>query len=176
MALDPSDLLEAPFSFGECESKELVVSAKCDAWETPEHAVILFMRKRGDFVEIILPELLYKSKKTGDREIIEIPLGLSEEEMKTWYGEYPVSKQFGGFGMNGCELNSDDLTNEVCSCSILLSYDGTIYISPSDDIFGFSPSSEGDQIGLFSSSISFIPNETEPLEEEPLAKARKINK
>lgn len=171
MALDPSDLLEPPYNFGECSESKITALAHCSVWEIPDKNIVITMRKRGDFVNFFIPELLFKSNNTGEKDLIKITPDY--EDIDSWLGEYPLSMQTTSFGMNGCPRNTDELTNEVCFCILDMDFEGNIFIAPENDMDGFSPSADGDQIGLFSTTFSFIPNNEEE-EGSPAAKIAKI--
>lgn len=175
MAVDPLTILHPPIAFGKCFSNFMYTNAKCSAWEEPEHPIYLSFRKRGNLVEVMIPEILFKSKTAGNEEIIEIPLNLSDYDRETYFGEYPKSMQFSAVGMTGCPLNNDKLTNELCTCTLLLSFDGKIYIGPSENDNGFTPSSEGAQIGLLSTTISFMPN-NQMYDLQPVTKIARLDK
>lgn len=159
MALDPSDLLESPFNFGECYEKQAEAVLRCKTWEVEEHTINIFLRKRGQVVEFVMPEALYKSKKEGEKDLIQFSLNLTEDEKIIWLGEYPKSMRFLCYGFNGCEKNSDELTNELTTCMLVMDFEGNFYISPSEDDEGFTPSYDGDQIGLVSVNFSYVPND-----------------
>lgn len=169
MALDPSDLLEPPYGLGECVEQEFVATVRCEAWEVPVHEVNIFARKRGDMVKVIVPELIYKSNQTGVKDLIQFSSFYNSD---TWLGLNPESMRFTAFGLNGCERNSDELTNEVCSCTVDLDYMGNFYIAPDNDDEGFLTSADGDQVGCFSFSFTYFPNndETESQPEEKIAR------
>lgn len=84
MAFDPSDLLEPPFCFGECEEMKLSVLATCTAWKDPTHYVDVLIRKEGDRHMVHIPEFLFSSKNgilTKDCDIsLELLYPLAEED------------------------------------------------------------------------------------------------
>lgn len=84
MAFDPSDLLEPPFCFGECEELKLSVLATCTAWKEPSHYVDVLIRKEGDRHMVHIPEFLFSSKNgilTKDCDIsLELLYPLAEED------------------------------------------------------------------------------------------------
>ena len=161
MPVDVDDALGEPYSFGECHSKVCYVKASCKAWETPEHEIKVHIRRSGDFDEILLPELIYLTNKNyTQKDIITIDLNLLDDELDTFLGKTRVGRQFIGIGLDNRNYDTDK--NSSYDCTIILTKDGKIYISPSDDCFGFSSISTGLLAGSFSTVLSFIPDDSEP--------------
>ena len=161
MPVDVDDALGEPYSFGECHSKVCYVKASCKAWETPEHEIKVHIRRSGDFVEILLPELIYLTNKNyTQKDIITIDLNLLDDELDSFLGKTRVGRKFSGFCLDNRE--KDTTQNSCYYCTITLTRNGKIYIAPFDDCFGFSSISTGLLAGPFSTVLSFIPNDSEP--------------
>ena len=177
MALDPEDILKPPYRLGECEESSLPCVATCSSWEIRQHDFLVHLRNRGNITEVIIPELLFKSKKDQTHDIIQFTLPSMFYNKVNFLGSYPESLRIAALGMNGCNVNTDLLTNEICECTIDMDFEGNFYIAPTDDDEGFSCSTDGDQIGTFSFSFTFSPNHTPPEEgeAEPEAKTLKLD-
>lgn len=167
--MEAEDLLEEPYSFGECHSKTCYAKAKCNAWSTPEHDIKVHIRRSGNFVEILLSELLYFSNKIENiKDIITINLNLMDSELDNFLGKTRMGRQFIGIGLDNRKYDTNK--NSSYDCTITLTKNGIIYIAPSDDCFGFSSFSTGLQIGTFSTVLSFMADDSEPEITTPEAK------
>ena len=60
MAVDPSDLLEPPYGFGECSEIEVTVQAHCECFKEPDCDVTIKVRKQGDWISIDIPSILHE--------------------------------------------------------------------------------------------------------------------
>ena len=58
MALDPDDLLDPPYGFGECWDATYAANIHCDAWQEPDQIISIYYRKVGSHVTIFIPEFL----------------------------------------------------------------------------------------------------------------------
>ena len=167
--MEAEDLLEEPYSFGECHSKTCYAKAKCNAWSTPEHDVKIHIRRSGNFVEILLPELIYLTNKNyTQKDIITIDLNLMDNELDTFLGKTRVGRQFSGFCLDN--RIKDTNKNSCYYCTYTITKDGKIYIAPFDDCFGFSSISTGLLAGTFSTVLSFMADDSEPEIATPEAK------
>lgn len=164
MAVDPDDFLDPPYGLGDCNEITLFCTAKCASWETPKHEFKIHLRNRGNLTEVIIPELIFKSKGDTTEDLIQFSLP-SFDSLGVYFGSYPESMRFSAFGLNGCERNSDEITHETCVCIVDMDFAGNFYIAPEENDEGFSSGEDHDPIGLFSFSFSFTPNNTEPDED-----------
>ena len=177
MAVDPSDALDNPYGLGECVENIYAINLSCSAMFADRTRMFtISMRKRGDFVQIIFPEFLFEPE-TDNIDIISFSLPNDD----TWLGKNRTSRRFGCVGMNGCEVNTDNMTNEICVCQIDIDFDGNVYIAPKDSPTGFKGGKYNDQVGTFSTTISYLVDDSEPEEEEeaevePQAKVQKVRK
>ena len=91
MAVDPSDTLDPPYGLGECEDYGWPTSISCNTMFTENSAMIttIPIRKRGDFVQIILAEVLCKPE-SNETDLIKFRLPNSD----TWLGKNRVSRRF----------------------------------------------------------------------------------
>ena len=172
MSLSSEDVSSEPYSFGECYSKTCYAKAKCNAWSTPEHEIKVFIRKRGNFVEILLPELIYLVTSYSTKDIITLDLNLMDSELDKFLGKNRVGRQFMCLGINKEKelLNPSADQPLCCPCTITLTKNGIIYIAPSDDCFGFSSVRSGHPMGTCSTVLSFMADDSEPEITEPEAK------
>ena len=167
--MEAEDLLEEPYSFGKCYSKTCYVKAKCNAWDTPEHDIKVYIRRSGNFVEILLLELMFNTnKKENKKDIITLDLNLMDSELDKFLGKTRVGRQFSGAGINKEAPNS--YLNVYRTCTFTLSRDGKIYIAPSDDCFGFTSIDTGASVGTYSLVLSFMADDSEPEITTPEAK------
>ena len=73
MALDPDDILDPPYGFGECEEATVLVPVHCDAWKVPDDDIAVTIRRVGDRHTIHFPTFLRSSKKgilTSDCDVV----------------------------------------------------------------------------------------------------------
>ena len=171
--MEADDLLGEPYSFGECYSKTCHVKAKCNAWTIPEHEIKIFIRRRGDFVEILLPELIYSPKNDYEqKDIITIDLNLLDSELEKFFGKTRFGRQFCGLGVDN--RSTTLVGRESYPCTFTLTKDGKIYIAPSDVCFGFFTHKTAMEVGTFSTVLSFVPDDSEPENVAPEAKKAAI--
>ncbi len=166
--MEAEDLLEEPYSFGECRSKTCFAKAKCNAWSTPEHDIKVFIRRSGNFVEILLPEIIYLTTSYSTKDIITINLNLMDSELDEFLGKTRVGRQFGGFGLDN-RVTKEDSNYEIYPCTFTLTKDGKIYIAPSDVCFGFSTHNKC-VAGIYPLILSFMADDSEPEIATPEAK------
>ena len=158
--MEAEDLLEEPYSFGECHSKTCFAKAKCNAWAPPEHDIKVYIRRSGDFVEILLPELIWTINEYTQKDIIIIDLNLLDSELDTFLGKNRVGREFYRLGLDN--KTTIRAIREPILCTITLTRNGKIYIAPSDECFGFYSHKTGLEVGIFSTVLSFIPDDSEP--------------
>ena len=166
--MEAEDLLEEPYSFGECRSKTCFAKAKCNAWSTPEHDIKVFIRRSGNFVEILLPEIIYLTTSYSQKDIITLNLNLIDSELDKFLGKTRVGRQFGGFGLDN-RVTKEDSNYEIYPCTFTLTKDGKIYIAPSDVCFGFSTHNKC-VAGIYPLILSFMADDSEPEIATPEAK------
>ena len=167
--MEAEDLLEEPYSFGKCYSKTCYAKAKCKVWSTPEHDIKVFIRRSGNFVEILLPELMFKTNKNyTEKDIITLDLNLMDSELDKFLGKNRVGREFYGLGLDN--KTTTRAIREPIPCKFSLSNWGYIYISPSDDCFGFYSYKSGLEVGTFSTVLSFMADDSEPEINIPEAK------
>ena len=159
--MEAEDLLEEPYSFGECHSKTCFAKAKCNAWSTSEREIKVFIRRSGDFVEILLPELIWTNNvRESLKDIITLDLNLLDSELESFLGKNRVGREFMGLGMDNRTIDLGK--REMFPCTITLTRNGKIHIAPSDECFGFYSHKTGLEVGIFSTVLSFIPDDSEP--------------
>ena len=164
MAVDPSDTLDPPYGLGKCVERAWPCSISCNTMFTENSAMIttIPIRKRGDFVQIILAEVLCKPE-SNETDLIKFRLPNDD----TWLGKNRVSRRFACVGFNGCEKNVDNMTNEICICQIDIDAEGNVYIAPKGHNEGFSAgANRNDPIGICATTISYLVDDSEPQEEE----------
>lgn len=166
--MEAEDFLEEPYSFGECHSITCYAKAKCNAWSTPEHDIKVYIRRSEDFVEILLPEIIYLTTSYPTKDIITLDLNLMDSELDKFLGKTRVGRQFSGFCLDN--RTKDTTQNSCYYCTFTITKDGKIYIAPFDDCFGFSSISTGLLAGPFSSVLSFMADDSEPEIATPEAK------
>ena len=169
MAVDPSDTLDPPYGLGECAERAYPTSISCNTMFTENSAMIstIPMRKQGDFVQIIVPEIIAKPQ-SNETDIIQF--GLPNDD--TWLGKNRVSRRFACVGFNGCEKNVDNMTNEICICQIDIDSEGNVYIAPKGHNEGFTAGANwNDPIGICATTISYLVDDSEPQEEEETEEA-----
>ena len=160
MAVDPSDTLEPPYGLGECVEDADLVEVHCKTMFDEGYLITAIpMRRRGDFVQIILHEIFYYPKST-ESELITFKL----PDEDSWLGKNRVSRRFACVGFNGCARNTDNMTNEICICQIDIDAEGNVYIAPKGHNEGFTTSI--DPIGICATTISFLVDDSETQEEE----------
>lgn len=166
--MEKDDYIGPPVNFGVCEMKSLSATATCYAWETPKQTFTIMFRKSGEWVYILLPELIYKSttKPTASDITISIPFE-SEEEKQKWVGE---TSSFGVFGFVGREKKSDlENTVDFVPMTGVLNENGSIYIGGQGFPL-FRNSLDGSPVGTVSTLLTLIPktiNEEDGEEEIP---------
>ena len=159
--MEAEDLLEEPYSFGECHSKTCYAKAKCNAWSTSEREIKVFIRRSGDFVKILLPELIWTNNvRESLKDIITLDLNLLDSELESFLGKNRVGREFMGLGMDNRTIDLGK--REMFPCTITLTRNGKIHIAPSDECFGFYSHKTGLEVGIFSTVLSFIPDDSEP--------------
>lgn len=160
MAFDPKDLIGLPFNFGEIKSCMVMFDAACDAWKNKKEENILEMRKTGKLVTVMLNGFLFFSDKDyGERDPIKFKI--NKITLDEWFGKYPNAMKIGVLGYNGCSKNDDLLTHELVPCIFEIDTEGNVSIYPANDEKGFRASSDGLQVGILSTTFSFVPNDDE---------------
>lgn len=167
--MDIDDLLHEPATFAACEEEAWDAGVYCKVWEEPLQSCIIRLRKSGDWVQIMLPELIFKSKP-GETvyDNIDIYLDKEEEEIQKWFGE---TSYFGVMGFCGCKKTDRDNTVEFIDLYGIISEKGHIIISR--DGKPLRNSADGWKVGSVSTVITLIPQEInkDDDDEEPPNKA-----
>lgn len=169
--MDVDDYLCPPATFGECEEEAWNVSASCSVWEEPLQNCLIRIRKSVNWVQIMLPELIFKSKQgAAIYGNININLEKEAEEIQKWIGE---TSYFGVMGFCGCKNTDRDNTVEFTDLYGIISETGQIIISRMDK--PLRNSSDGWKVGSVSTVITFIPQaiDEDDEDEEPPNKAPK---
>ena len=111
MAVDPSDIQEPPYGLGECVEDADLVEVHCKTMFDEGYLITAIpMRRRGDFVQIILHEIFYKHK---NKESKIITFKLPDDD--AWLGKNRVSRRFSCVEFNGCAVNADNMTMRFAS-------------------------------------------------------------
>ena len=121
--MEGEDFLEEPYSFGECRSYDFTTTAHCNAFETPDKEIHVSVRKRGDWVTVVIPDIISMNGGTKD-DIITIDPFLSAELL----GSNPRVRMFGGMGKNSAVYSNYNY--EPANLVIELKNDGTVIIKP----------------------------------------------
>lgn len=124
--MDGDDFLSEPYSFGECKSYDFTTTAHCNAFETPDKEIHVSVRKRGDWVTVIFPDILSMNGGTKD-DIITIDPFLPAELL----GSNPRVRMFGGLAKT---VPLQDKYVRTVPTIIRLEIDGTIKIRPAAKI------------------------------------------
>lgn len=166
MAIDPSDLLEPPYNFGECEEFEVYAGAHCGAWDYTMGAPI-YIRKQGNLVIIIVPELIANSNSLPNKDIIQFNLdNLADDEKERVLGKNPKSMRFLTAGLNGIISENKGNSSEICFCTVDMDFKGNFYIAPEADDEGFCCYGKKLNIGTFSFSFVYEIDNAERMEDE----------
>lgn len=125
MALDPSDFLEEPYSFGKCEDETYSTSATCECFEKSSVAVNGHVKKVGDLVTVRLPSIISECK---DEEVDNGKIVVQPFLGDDYLGENPRIRYFGGYAKVIGLASGQPM---VAPCLIKMDIDGTITITPS---------------------------------------------
>ena len=119
--MDGEDFLEEPYSFGECKSYDFTTTAHCSAFTTPDKEIHVSVRKRGDWVTVVIPDIL--SESNGSPGVITIDPFLPSELL----GFFKRNRFFAGLGKN---TNSSSTTLITVNTIINMYEGGKIVIHP----------------------------------------------
>lgn len=123
MALDPSDLLELPFNFGECEDDKPWVQFTCECFKEGGE-VCGQVRKCGNWVTVHLGNITMETKEEDiDFATIKIEPFLSSE----FLGENARKRLFGGLAK---VFDLETNVPRVVPAVITMETDGSITINP----------------------------------------------
>lgn len=146
-----------PWNFGRCEEFQASATATCDIWKETSHNFNLRIRKSGNTVQVLIPELLYESaaKPDANSETISIIFDMRDpEKLKNFFGEQDIF--FGVCGMSGFHTDNDVAQVEFDHFS------GVIHVTESKIVLKrakggqlFSCSIDGTPVGTFSTLITF---------------------
>ena len=120
--MDGEDFLEEPYSFGECKSYEFTANVRCWPFATTYKKIHVSARKRGNWVTVIIPDIMGINGGSYPEDILIYPF-LPAELM----GNNPRKRMFGtaskNIGIKG--------TTEITVNTIIRMYeDGNIKIVP----------------------------------------------
>ena len=74
--MDPEDLLEEPYNFGECWSIETTAPAYCNAWKNRSREIKVLIRKEGDHTRVHFPKALFSSREGIDTDRFKVIVDL----------------------------------------------------------------------------------------------------
>lgn len=121
--MEGDDFLSEPYSFGECKSYDFTTTAHCKAFATPDKEIHVSVRKRGNWVTVIIPNIMSLPGGTED-DVITIDPFLPSELL----GNNPRVRMFSGIGKN-CEIYGSQ--RKKYNIIVILNEKGTITIKPS---------------------------------------------
>lgn len=121
--MEGEDFLEEPYSFGECRSYDFTTTAHCNAFKVPDKELHVNARKRGNWVTVIIPDIMTLPGGTKDDNITIDPFLPTE-----LLGSKPRVRTFSGIGKN---CNIWDNKRFKCIIIVILNENGTITIKPS---------------------------------------------
>ena len=61
--MDPEDLLEEPYNFGECWEITTTAPAYCNAWKNRSREIKVLIRKEGEHTHVHFPTALFSSRE-----------------------------------------------------------------------------------------------------------------
>lgn len=120
--MEGEDFLEEPYSFGKCRSYDFTTTAHCKAFGTPDKEIHVSVRKRGDWVTVVIPDILDDCGGTSDSSLSIDPFLPSE-----LLGNNPRVRMFAGLGKNSAVLASSLQTVPI---NIRMEKNGFIKIRP----------------------------------------------
>ena len=120
--MDGEDFLSEPYSFGECRSYDFTTTAHCSAFTTTNKEIHVSVRKRGDWVTVVIPDILDDCSGTGDSSLTIDPFLPAE-----LLGNNPRVRMFAGLGKNSAVLASSLQTVPI---NIRMEKNGSIKIRP----------------------------------------------
>lgn len=121
--MEGEDFLEEPYSFGECRSYDFTTTAHCKAFETPDKEIHVSTRKRGNWVTVVIPDIMCMNGGT-ENDAIAIDPFLPAELL----GSNPRVRMFGGIGRNSAVYTNYNY--ETANLVVELKNDGTVLIKP----------------------------------------------
>lgn len=152
-----------PWSFGKCEEFQASATATCDIWKETSHNFNLRIRKSGNTVQVLIPELLYESagKPNATSETISISFEMRDpEKLKNFFGKQDVF--FGVCGMSGFHTDNDLAQVEFDHFSGVINVDESkIVLKRAKGGQVFSCSIDGTPVGTFSTLITFVITDVE---------------
>ena len=120
--MEGEEFLSEPYSFGECRSYDFKTTAHCKAFEVPDKEIHVSARKRGDWVTVVIPDIISMNGGTED-DIITIDPFLPAELL----GSKPRVRLFGGLAKT---VPNPDKIVKTLPTIIRLEIDGSIKIRP----------------------------------------------
>lgn len=166
--MDPSDLLEPPFNFGECSTFETTAHVTCPCFKDENVTVTVTGRKCGDWVEFNIPNIIEEVKENTSIDFAEIKI--SPFLPSDYLGASPRKRYFGCL-VSCFELET--LVLKTCPGMVTISESGEVTINPSikvieklengenfttSNFFFITPETKG-KIGCFTINISYVVND-----------------
>ena len=168
MAVDPSDLIDPPYGFGECAEMVARVQAHCECFKNPDCDVIINVRKQGDWVTVDIPSILHEVDP--EKEVDYATLKIDPIIYVGLLGDAPRRRVF------GCLAQVFDLSTNalrIVPAALVMEKDSSITINPgivsktiSDgneetvtDNFFFTSNGNTGSIGTLSVNFSFDIND-----------------
>lgn len=166
--MDPSDLLDKPYNFGECETFETNTLVNCPCFKEENVNVTVTGRKCGDWVEVNIPNVFMEVKENTTIDFTTITI--SPFLPSDYLGANPRKRIFGCL-VSCFELET--LVSKTCPGMVTLWETGEITINPSikvveeltkgenvttSNFFFITPKTKGN-IGFFTINLSFVVND-----------------
>ena len=168
MAVDPSDLIDPPYGFGECTEMVARVQAHCECFKNTDCDVIINVRKQGDWVTVDIPSILHEVDP--EKEVDYATLKIDPFIQEYMLGDAPRRRVF------GCLAQVFDLSTNalrIVPAALVMEKDSSITINPgivsktiSDgneetvtDNFFFTSNGNTGSIGTLSVNFSFDVND-----------------
>ena len=168
MAVDPSDLLDPPYSFGECSVAEALPAVTCECFKSSTFTYAV-ARKQGDWVNVNISNVFMEVKNEEiDFATIKIAPFLPSE----FLGGDKARKRIFGCLVRAFELETEVL--RVTPAMITMDKDGSMTINPvtkvvnrddrvfetvaTSNFFFTTPTTKG-SIGTYNINFSFVAND-----------------
>ena len=159
MAVDPSDIQEPPYGLGECVENADIIEVHCKTMFNEGYLITSIpMRRRGDFVQVILHEIFISLKTQNQNS------SLSACQMKIPGLERTEFQGGSAVWIQWLCIKCRQHDNEICICQIDIDAEGNVYIAPKGHNEGFTTSR--DPIGICATTISFLVDDSEAQEVE----------
>lgn len=177
MALDPNDLLDPPYGFGECSEIGRFPTVSCECFKNGDTTTQVIARKHGDWVNVNISDVFEDVKEDKDIDFATIKIApfLPDD----FLGGDKARKRFFGGLARVFELETEVL--RVVPAMITMDKDGTITIYPSikvvnvdDDLFQtvktsnffFSSTSTRGIIGSYNINFSYVVSDNHEFDDD----------